>query len=240
MYVTRSFPFIFALGLLFLLITACKKESEAAPPKLNGLYRAFPAVPQFGAAIGEAYIFSAGEDVYKGWPGMQLPESFDFVRARSQEPGNTGKYVINGDKIIFNWTNKQSDTASFSFKYDSKTGQTNIAIGPYYCFKVIPWNKTLNDTFEPSTYQGGFSGSNQQTPPLVDAITFTTDGRFTIIGDDKSLPATEGRYKINGLTLTLMMPDNQERIYSLHVYEDHKEPLAAVLINGRPFFAKTK
>lgn len=228
------------LGLLYLLITACKNADPPPSSGLNGLYRAFPAVRQFGASQGEAYIFSAAGDVYQGWPGTQPPENFDFAKARVREPAQTGKYAVSGDKIIFRWSNQQSDTANFSSRRDPKTGKTTLSIGPNYCFKIIPWIKPLNGTFEPSTYQGGFPDPDQQTPDLLDPISFSAQGRFTVTGDDKTVPPVQGGYTINKSGLTLIMPDGSKRAYSLHVFEDRAEPPAAVLINGRPFYAKNK
>ncbi|MBC7805376.1 MAG: hypothetical protein H7145_04425 [Akkermansiaceae bacterium] len=114
-----------------------------------------------------------------------------------------------------------------------------MTIGPYYCFKLIPWNKTLDGTFEPSTYQGGFSHQQKSPPEIVDGITFSRDGQFTLLADGQSSSPTKGRYKVSGAALTLVMPSKEERAYTLHLFADHGQPPKAVLIDGRPFFAKT-
>ncbi|MBC7807220.1 MAG: hypothetical protein H7145_13855 [Akkermansiaceae bacterium] len=202
-------------------------------PKLSGLYRAFPAVPQFGAAVGDTYVFSAKGDVYKGWIGTQSPASFDFTRARSKEPEHTGKYVISGDKITFRWSSNQSETASFSNRRDQQTGKTTLSIGSSYCFKLVPWSRPLNGTFDRSTYQGGYFDRAH----LVDRFTFLPEGRVTIL-EDKSGPTVEGRYEISGALLTFSLPGSKQQTHSLHVFEDHKQPPTGIIIDGQPFFAK--
>lgn len=222
---------------------AQKDPNRTAPPKLDGLYRGVAFIPQFGAAVGEAYVFSARGDVYRGWPGTQSPATFNFARARSKEPGNTGKYVISGDKITFRWGNNKNETASFHHRRDRQTGKTNMAIGPHHGFKLVPWGKTLEGTFDPATYQAGFPDRYEKHPDLVDdgalSITFWRDGRFTVT-DEGARPPVTGRYKVKGAALTLTLPDGEERTYSLHVFEDHKQPPTGVLINGRTFLIKAK
>ena len=212
-------------------VAAPKPVLGTPAPKLSGLYRAFPAVPQFGAAIGEAYVFSSKGDVYKGWTGTQSPQSFNFARARAKEPAQTGKYLIVGDKITFRWSNKQSETASFSLRRDAKTGRTTMSIGPYFCYKIVAWNQALEGTFEPSTYQGGFADSPEA---IRDRIAFTRSGQFTITGDDAQT-VLKGRYSVQGAALTLSASNGKKSTHSLHVFEDRRRPLAAVLIDGRPF-----
>lgn len=227
-----------AIGTTF----AQKATDPSASPKLSGLYRAFSASPQFGAAVGGAYVFSASGDVYKGWIGTQPPEKFDFARARVKEPGNSGKYTVSGDKILFRWNNKESETAAFSSRRDPKTGKTNLSIGPNYCYKLVPWNKALGSvlsgTFTPNTYQGGFSDENPKTPKLLDSIRFSRDGSFAVAAEDDR-PAIKGRYRMENASLVLLLSGGEERKYSLHVFEDRRQPIASILIDGRPFSIKT-
>lgn len=177
--------------------------------------------------------------MYKGWTGTQAPETFDFARAKSREPARTGTYLISGGNITFRWSNRQSETASFNLRRDPKTGRATLTIGPNYGYKLVLWNQPLNGTFEPSTYQGGFSDLNKQAPPLVDRITFSPDGRFTVASDGANPPAT-GRYKVSGAALTLTLPNGELRTHSLHVFEGSQKPPTTVLIDGRPFVNKAK
>lgn len=219
---------------------AQKSQGRTVSSKMDGLYRAFPFVPQFGMSIGEAYVFSASGDVYKGWPRIQGANKFDFVRAKRQEAGSTGKYVLSGDKITFRWSNGESDTVYFRNRRDRDTGKTDMAIGTYHIFKLAPWGKPLNSTFDAPAYQGGFSEPDKENVNIVDSITFSLEGRFTITEGDKGSVPLQGRYKVSGTALILTMPNNKERVYSLHVFEDHSQPPKAILLNGRPFNARVK
>ena len=208
------------------------QPGEAAAPTLNGLYRAFPAVAQYGAAVGQAYVFSSRGDVYNGWTGTQSVDKFDFARARQKHPAKTGKYRVTGDKITFFWSNNTSETAAWSQRRDAK-GRTTLSIGPNYAYKVVPGNARLVGTFTPNTYQGGFAESPNA---IVDRISFTRDGRFTITDDNAR--QTSGRYAISGATLTLITTKNQKKTHSLHVFAERAQPLSAILIDGRPFSAQ--
>lgn len=226
---------LFSASLLGISGTSLLTCQGADPPvpRLSGLYRAFPAVAQFGASVGDTYVFSARGDVYKGWTGMQSPASFDFARSRSREPQQTGKYLISpsGDKITFRWSNSESETVSFSRRRDPKTGKTTLAIGSSYAYKLLPWGKPLSGAFDRSTYQGGYFDRTH----LVDRFTFSPDGRVTML-EDRSGPAVQGRYKVSGASLTLTFPDSKPQTHTLHVFEDHKLPPAGVLIDGQPFY----
>lgn len=223
----------FGRFVLFLaLLNGTIRASHCAAVKLSGLYRGFPSVAQFGAATGESYVFSSSGDVYRGWIGAQLPAAFDWAHARAKEPDKTGKYIASGDKITFRWSNGQSENANFRTTRGAD-GKITMSIGSSFCYKIVPWGKTLNGTFSPATYQGGFADSKPQTPAIVDRIVFTTNGNFIITDDNGK--TTKGRYKVVGASLTLILPDGKTRLYSLHIFADSKTPPSAVLIDGRPF-----
>lgn len=157
-----------ALGLSALCMAsgafAQSRDGSAAP--IIGLYRGFPAVPQFGAATGVTYLFSANGDVYKGWPGTRPVANFDFARARAGEPSNTGKYTIAGDKITFRWSNGETETASFSRRPASNGGRTLLAVGPNFCYKIVAWSRSLSGAFEPSTIRAAMP-ILPRTPPAI-------------------------------------------------------------------------
>ena len=201
----------------------------AAPPELNGLYRAFPAVAQYGAAVGEAYVFAPGGQVYKGWPGTRSVVPFDFAAAGRREPGNVGKYAVVNDRITFRWSDGKSESAAFSVRGPDGSGRRTIAIGPNFAYRIIPFKGVLSGTFEPSTYQGGFDHARE----VGDQIEFSPNGSFTITGDG----AAKGRYKIVGATLTLTTSGGKRRVYSLHIFEGGKGTPSTVFIDGRPFNA---
>ena len=106
-----------------------------------------------------------------------------------------------------------------------------MSIGPYFCYKIVAWSQALGGTFEPSTYQGGFADSPEA---IRDRITFTRSGQFIITGDDAQT-VLKGRYNVQGAALTLIASNGEKSAHSLHVFEDRRRPLAAVLIDGRPF-----
>ena len=222
------------LVLFLVLINSVVRAGDCAEVKLSGLYRGFPAVAQFGAATGEAYVFSGSSsgDVYRGWIGTQSPAAFDFARARAKEPDKTGKYVANGDKITFRWSNAQSESASFRYTCDAK-GEITMSVGSLFFYKIVAWGKFLDGTFSPATYQGGFADLKPHVPAIVDQITFTPNGNFTITED--SGKTTKGNYKVLGAELTLVLSNNETRTYSLHVFANSKTPQNTVLIDGRPF-----
>ena len=221
------------LVLFLALINSAMRAGDCAAVKLSGLYRGFPAVAQFGAATGESYVFSSSGNVYSGWFGTQSPTTFNWARARAKEPDKTGKYIASGDKITFRWSNGQSETASFRYTRGADK-QITMSIGSSFCYKIVPWGKTLNGTFTPAIYQGGFADLKPQVPAIVDKIAFTTNGNFVITND--SGQTTKGRYKVLGAALTLILPDGKTRLYSLHVFADRKTPPSSILIDGQPFY----
>lgn len=222
-----------------LFLSALSMGATAQPGKratslqMSGLYRAFPAVAQFGAATGEAYVFSAGGDVYRGWTATQSVQPFDFARARRNQPQKTGKYTVSRDKITFRWSDGSSETASFSLRRDAKTGRTTLTLGPSYAYKIVAHNNLLEGSFAPNTYQGGFGDESQR---IVDTISFTRGGNFQVKEGARTL--LQGRYKISGAALTLLLADGQKRTHSLHVFEDRNGPPQTILLDGRPFAKK--
>lgn len=219
-------------ALLLALFGGAMRASKGAAVKLNGLYRGFPAVAQFGAATGEAYVFSPNGDVYRGWIGTQSPAAFNWARARAKEPDKTGKYLANNDKITFRWSNGQSESASFRYARNSN-GEITMSIASSFVYKIVASGKALNGTFSPATYQGGFADLKPQIPAIVDKISFAPNGGFVITDDNGK--TTKGRYKIVDAALTLILPNGKTRLYSLHVFADSKTPPKTVLIDGRPF-----
>ena len=201
----------------------------AAPPELSGLYRAFPAVAQYGAAVGEAYVFAPDGSAYRGWPGARTVVPFDFVAAGRREPGTVGKYAVANGRITFRWSDGKTESAAFSVRGPDRSGHKTIAIGPNFVYRIVPHKGALSGTFEPSTYQGGFDHARE----VGDRIEFSPDGRFATTGDG----AAQGRYKIIGAALTLTTSGGERRAYSLHTFEGSKGVPSTVLIDGRPFNA---
>jgi hypothetical protein len=226
---------------------------------LQGLYVGTESRQDFNPATGYYdykvrqiyYIFYPDGRVYYGLPKGGALDSFDYERARSEDPKNCGTFQINGDQIQFNWpateNNGQNQTIPF------KSGRNSIQIGKTTFYSVGKFDGLhLDGAYAAGSFANtsnrslGTTGGvgSEQTIILSSDGNFNQNGFIGFAGSTEDVGSTasesttgSGTYNITGNTLALNYSDGRTQQFTFFVYPENvkEERPGLIVIDGRAF-----